>query len=62
MSHELANVHLGTGKDSTRAEIRKHLKDRDPIWLLVAAEKACDLVRSEQQKFERHWRRSRRKA
>ena len=62
MGHELANVHLGTEKDSKRAELRKDLKDRDPIWLLLAVEKACDLVQREQQEFERHWRQSRRRA
>jgi len=62
MGHDLANVHLGTQKDSKQTELREHLKSRDPSWLLSAVEKACDLVRGEQQEFERHWRQSRRKA
>jgi Uncharacterized protein conserved in bacteria (DUF2252) len=62
MGHELANVHLGTEKDSQQAELRKDLKSRDPSWLLSAVVKACDRVRREQQQFEQHWRRSRRKA
>ena len=62
MGHELANVHVGTDEDSKRAELREDLKNRDPIWLLLAVEKACRLVKREQQEFERHWRQSRRRA
>jgi hypothetical protein len=62
MGHELANIHLGTATKSKKAELREDLKDRDPLWLLFAVEKACSLVQREQQEFERHWRQSRRTA
>jgi len=62
MSHELANVHLGSIEKPNEKELRKDLKARPADWLLIAVEAASHRILQEQERYEQHWRKSRRKA
>lgn len=53
MGQELANVHLGTGKAGSAAQITAHLAALPAGWLTAAAEKAADATRTEWKQFKK---------